>query len=159
MLNVFLLLALAIILLWPAPGQGQVYYDFDQAVYHTCYDGDTCMMSLPGIHPLFGDHISIRLAGIDTPEMKGRCDEESQLARKARDLVRSILSQARVIRLSKASRDKYFRIDARVQADGQDLSEVLIDQGLAVPYDGGTKTKNWCIDAAGHSFQPLSGGQ
>lgn len=72
--NVFALLIILITLFWPAPGYGQVYFDFDQAVYHTCYDGDTCMMSLPGIHPLFGDHIPVRLAGIDTPEMKGQCE-------------------------------------------------------------------------------------
>jgi len=146
--NVSVLLILAISFLWPAPGQAQVYFDFDQAVYHTCYDGDTCMMSLPGIHPLFGDHIPVRLAGIDTPEMKGQCEREKQLARQARDLVRSTLSQARTIYLRKASRDKYFRIDALVLADGQDLSEILITQGLAVPYDGGTKIKDWCLSGA-----------
>ncbi len=142
------LLILLMTLLWPITGQSQVYFDFDQAVYHTCYDGDTCMMSLPGIHPLFGDHISVRLVGIDTPEMKGRCEQEKQLARQARDLVRSTLDHARAIHLRKASRDKYYRIDARVLADGQDLSEILITQGLAVPYDGGTKIKNWCMDGA-----------
>ncbi|MEX5283819.1 MAG: thermonuclease family protein [Nitrospiraceae bacterium] len=107
------------------------------------------MMSLPGIHPLFGDHIPVRLAGIDTPEMKGHCEREKQLARQARDLVRSALSGAGAIHLRKASRDKYFRIDARVMADGQDLSDVLMMQGLAVPYDGGTKTKDWCVEAGG----------
>lgn len=56
--NVSALLPFLIIFLWSIPGHGQVYFDFDQAVYHTCYDVDTCMMSLPGIHPLFGDHIS-----------------------------------------------------------------------------------------------------
>lgn len=132
----------------PAQGHGQVYFDFEQAVYHTCYDGDTCMMSLPGIHPLFGDHIPVRLAGIDTPEMKGQCEREKQLARRARDIVRSALGQAGAIHLRKASRDKYFRIDARVLADGQDLSEILITQGLAVPYDGGTKIKGWCTEGA-----------
>ncbi len=141
----FLLLVLAITLLSPTIAKGQVYFDFDQVVYHTCYDGDTCMMSLPGIHPLFGDHIPVRLAGIDTPEMKGQCEREKNLARKARDLVRSALSQAGTIHLRKASRDKYFRLDARVLADEQDLSEILVRQGLAVPYDGGTKTKNWCV--------------
>ncbi len=45
-----------------------------------------------------------------------------------------------------ASRDKYFRIDARVLADGQDLADLLISQGLAVPYDGGTKTADWCAE-------------
>ena len=155
--NVSLLLVLAIALLWPGVGQGQVYFDFDHAVFHTCYDGDTCMMSLPGIHPLFGDHIPVRLAGIDTPEMKGQCEREKQLARQARDLVRSALSQAGVIQLRKASRDKYFRIDARVVADGQDLSEILIGHGLAVRYDGGTKTKNWCAEAEGDAAGRLGG--
>ncbi len=156
--NVAVLFALAISLLWPALSQGQVYFDFDQAVYHTCYDGDTCMMSLPGIHPLFGDHIPVRLAGIDTPEMKGRCERETQLARQARDLVRSALSRADTIHLRRASRDKYFRIDARVIANGQDLSAVLIERGLAVPYDGGTKSMDWCLEARGDSSERLSGG-
>lgn len=156
--NVFVFLVLAIALLWTAPVHGQVYFDFDHAVYHTCYDGDTCMMSLPGIHPLFGDHIPVRLAGVDTPEMKGHCERESQLARQARDLVRSVLSQAGTIHLRKASRDKYFRIDARVMADGQDLSQILITHGLAVPYDGGTKTKDWCVEAGGDVPGLLGGG-
>lgn len=156
--RVYTLLILAITLLWPTPGQSQVYFDFDQAVYHTCYDGDTCMMSLPGIHPLFGDHIPVRLAGIDTPEMKGQCEREKQLARQARDLIRAALGQAGAITLRKASRDKYFRIDARVLADGQDLSEILLAQGLAVPYDGGTKTKDWCVEAGGEASGLLGGG-
>lgn len=156
--NVAVLFVLAISLLWPALSQGQVYFDFDQAVYHTCYDGDTCMMSLPGIHPLFGDHIPVRLAGIDTPEMKGRCERETQLARQARDLVRSALSRADTIHLRRASRDKYFRIDARVIANGQDLSAVLIERCLAVPYDGGTKSMDWCLEARGDSSERLSGG-
>lgn len=153
--NLFLLLVLVLISLWPVSGESQVYFDFDQAVYHTCYDGDTCMMSLPGIHPLFGDHISVRLAGIDTPEMKGQCEREKQLARQARDLVRSALRQAGTIHLRKASRDKYFRIDARVLADGHDVSEILITEGLAVPYDGGMKTVDWCAQRPGEpSIEP-----
>lgn len=154
-----LLTLTALVCLWSVPSHGQVYFDFDQAVYHTCYDGDTCMMSLPGIHPLFGDHIPVRLAGIDTPEMKGQCEREKQLARQARDLVRSALGQAGTIRLRKASRDKYFRIDAHVMADDRDLSEMLIRQGLAVPYDGGTKNKDWCVDAPGDSYTPFGGRQ
>lgn len=158
MSNVSTFLFLLITVLWSVPGHAQVYFDFDQAVYHTCYDGDTCMMSLPGIHPLFGDHIPVRLAGIDTPEMKGQCEREKQLARQARDLVRLALSGAGAIHLRKASRDKYFRIDARVMADGQDLSQILITHGLAVPYDGGTKTKDWCVEAGGDVPGLLGGG-
>ena len=59
------------------PYKGQ---PFEVAVFHGCYDGDTCTVSLPqGIPALFGDHITVRLAGIDTPEMKGICEEEKAL--------------------------------------------------------------------------------
>jgi micrococcal nuclease len=141
-----LVILIALVLFWPVASEAHTGFEFDQALYHTCYDGDTCMLSLPGVHPLFGDHILVRFAGIDTPEMKGQCERETRLARQARDLVRSILSQAERIKLHKASRDKYFRINARVIADGQDLSEMLVAKGLATPYDGGTKTKDWCAE-------------
>ena len=45
-------------------------FDFNNVQYHRCYDGDTCTFTLPGIHPLFGEKIGIRIAGIDTPEIK-----------------------------------------------------------------------------------------
>ncbi len=45
-----------------------------------------------------------------------------------------------------AERGKYFRIVARVQADGKDIGQSLIDRGMAVEYDGGKKTKEWCVD-------------
>ena len=38
----------------------------------------------------------------------------------------------------------YFRIVADVYADGESIAEVLIGTGMAVRYDGGKKTKNWC---------------
>ncbi len=44
----------------------------------------------------------------------------------------------------KAVRGKYFRIVGRLIADGVDISELLLQEGLAVTYDGDTKTKDWC---------------
>jgi len=29
-------------------------------------------------------------------------------------------------------------------ADGVDISDLLIQRQVAVPYDGGTKVKDWC---------------
>jgi micrococcal nuclease len=43
---------------------------FDHVQFHKCYDGDTCIVSLPGLPDVFGDRISIRLVGIDAPEIK-----------------------------------------------------------------------------------------
>lgn len=127
------------------PVQAQTTWDFGLVTYHTCYDGDTCMISIPGVPPLFGDHIPVRLLGIDTPEIKGQCDEEVALARKARDFARTLLSEAKEVRLVQASRgDKYFRVLGRLVADGQDLSRSLLDAHLAVAYHGGKKTAQWC---------------
>src|SRR5690349_9649717 len=67
-------------------------HPFEVAVFHGCYDGDTCTVSLPeNIPALFGDHITVRLAGIDTPEIKGMCDEEKALAQKARALTQKLM--------------------------------------------------------------------
>ena len=54
--------------------------------------------------------------------------------------------KAQRLELRKMERDKYFRINAHVVADDQDLSLLLIEAGLAVHYDGATKTKDWCAD-------------
>ncbi len=98
------------------------------------------------MHPLFGEKISVRIAGIDTPEIKGKCLKETALAMQARNLVRRMLGQARSIDLLDAERSKYFRIVAKVLADGKDIGQTLIDRGMAVAYDGETKIKEWCAD-------------
>ncbi len=71
------------------------------------------------------------------------------MAKKARDLVRGLLNNAQSITLTiddnpKEVRGKYFRIVGRLIADGVDISDLLIERHLAVPYDGGTKVKDWC---------------
>jgi endonuclease YncB( thermonuclease family) len=131
-------------MLFVSPSLAQTSFEFAQVVYHTCYDGDTCMVSLPGVHPFFGDHILIRVAGIDTPEIKGKCEREILLAKEARNFLREVQGKAYSIQLIKAHRDKYFRINARVLADGIDISELMIDKGYAIRYDGGTKITDWC---------------
>ena len=124
--------------------------NFPNVTYHRCYDGDTCTFTLPGVHLLFGEKISVRIAGIDTPEIKGTCQQETALAMQARNLVRRMLGQAHHIDLLDAERGKYFRIVARVVADGKDVGQTLIDHGIAVKYDGGKKTKDWCADDLSH---------
>lgn len=127
-----------------AVGGEQRYGDIAGATYVRNYDGDTITVDLPGVHPLFGDDITVRISGIDTPEVKGKCARERRLAHKAQALVESRLVKAALITLLDVGRDKYFRINARVEADGADLASALIAARLAVPYDGGTKSHNWC---------------
>jgi len=122
----------------------------------SCYDGDTCRVDLPPsafnddwAYQLFGHNIPIRIEGIDTPEIRGKCQKEKDLAYEARDLVRGLLNNAQTITLTiddnpKEVRGKYFRIVGRLKADGVDISDLLIKRQLAVLYDGGTKGMDWC---------------
>ena len=45
------------------------------------YDGDTFRGNIEGFPAVIGDSMSIRINGIDTPELRGKCDKEKQLAR------------------------------------------------------------------------------
>ena len=81
--------------------------------------------------------------GIDTPEIRGKCQYEKDLALKARDFVRVKLANAKEIKLTNLQRGKYFRVVASVLVDGVSLEQELLDNELAYGYDGGKKL-DWC---------------
>ncbi len=88
--------------------------------------------------------IKVRITGIDAPEMRGRCEGEKQLARRARDFVRAAVASGR-LRLYQIQYEKYAgRVLARVETEaGRDIGRDLLAAGLARPYDGG-KRAGWC---------------
>lgn len=108
------------------------------------YDGDTFRVNIKGYPDLLGYRMSIRVNGVDTPEMRGKCQQEKDLARKAKQITVAALRNGKKIELRNMKRGKYFRIVADVYIDGESLTTKLINSGLAVKYDGGTKTKDWC---------------
>ena len=107
------------------------------------YDGDTFRVNIDSLPPIVGKNIPVRLEGVDTPEINGKCQYEKDLALEARDFVRSKLSNAVEILLNDLQRGKYFRIVAKVYIDGVSLEEELLQNGLAYQYNGGKKF-NWC---------------
>lgn len=109
------------------------------------YDADTITVEIPGVHPLIGEKISVRVLGVDTPEVKGKLPCEKDAARTAKKLVESLLKNAKRIDLTEVGRDKYFRVLANVVVDGKSIKDLLFKNKLAYEYDGGTKEKvNWC---------------
>lgn len=106
-------------------------------------DGDTIVISIPDLPEVFGKKISVRLAGIDTPEMRGKCPSEKGLANRAKDRVEGIIMKGDIISLGNVKRDKYFRLLADVLVDGENVAATLVGEGLAVTYSGGKK-RDWC---------------
>lgn len=107
-------------------------------------DGDTVMVRA---RIWLGQDVetSVRLAGIDTPEKRGKCDAERVAADQAEAFVASKLASDEWITLRDVIADKYGkRVVARmITAKGEDLAALLIANKLAREYSGRTK-QGWC---------------
>lgn len=129
-------------------GNGDCDHDrttFRCVTYVKNYDADTITFNIGNIHPLLGDSISIRVAGVDTPEIRTKDPCEKRVANQAKEFVANLLQNAKRIDLTNIKRGKYFRIVADVELDGVQLSPLLLQHRYAYPYDGGTKLKiDWC---------------
>lgn len=107
------------------------------------YDGDTFFIRQPGCPPVLCERIGVRIAGIDTPEIRGGCPAERLMAERARLVLRKALKDADRIALLRVRKEKYGRLLGDLHVDGINVGQHLIEKGLAVAYDGGKKI-NWC---------------
>ena len=103
------------------------------------YDGDTFKCDLIGLHPLIGKRISIRVFGIDTPEIRTKDLKKKAQGLRSKQFASILLSHAKVIELRQVRRGKYFRIIASVYIDGKDFAAIMISEGYAIPYFGGKR--------------------
>ena len=115
-----------------------------QARYIRNYDGDTVTMIVEPFPNLMLNE-TVRLAGVDTPEIRAGCEREKFLALAAKDRVRQLLI-GRVVSLTVYAKDKYGRWLGKIQADGESVTDILIREGLGRAYDGGTRM-GWCAGA------------
>ena len=107
------------------------------------YDGDTFRANIKDYPKIIGYRVSIRINGIDTPELRGKCKEEIKMARAAKRKTVTLLRGAKHIELRNMKRGKYFRILADVYVDGVSVADELLKGGYAVRYSGGHKI-DWC---------------
>ena len=102
-------------------------------------DGDTIDVTLD-----LGFNVKLhkqrcRLAGIDTPESRTRNLEEKALGLKAKERLKELCIGS--FKIQSLGTGKYGRILAiPYTEDGQDVCEILVNEGHAVEYWGGTKT-------------------
>jgi endonuclease YncB( thermonuclease family) len=85
----------------------------------------------------------IRIADIDTPEIKGRCPYETALAARATDRMAELLAEG-PFELSKVGRDedRYGRKLRIVTRGGRSLGDQLVAEGLARTWSG--RREPWC---------------
>lgn len=109
------------------------------------YDGDTITIAskLPyDTSPMY--RFSVRLNGIDCPEIKTKNENEKKIAIIAKNTLSSMILNKQV-HLKNCTTEKYGRILADVYTDdGINLNELMIHNGLAVNYNGKTKSIPSC---------------
>ena len=109
------------------------------------YDGDTITVIGRVPHNPTIYKFSVRLYGIDCPEMRTHNECEKKIALKAKEYVSQRVS-GHLVTLKETSLDKYGRLLAKVFCqDGGCVNDELVREHLAVEYDGGTKKipDNW----------------
>ena len=89
----------------------------------TCYDGDTCT-SIQGE--------KIRLACIDTPELKGE-KADPVPAKEARDYLNSLVA-GRDVDIMRITKDRYFRTVAELSINGINIQQIMVKKGYAKIY-------------------------
>ena len=105
-------------------------------------DGDTfdCILDLGFDVKLHKQRV--RLAGIDTPESRTRDLAEKKLGLAAKERLKELCCGS--IKVKSLGKGKYGRIlGIPYTEDGKDICKMLVDEGHAVEYHGGTKTKVW----------------
>ena len=118
-----------------------------QPFYYNCtldrvIDGDTI-----DVHIDLGFEVQltkqrVRLAGIDTPESRTRNLEEKKLGLAAKERLKELCGEE--LQLLSLGKGKYGRILGIPHTkEGQDICQILINEGHAVEYWGGKKTKVW----------------
>ena len=117
----------------------------EKGVVIKVYDGDTITIAskLPyPTSPLY--RFSVRLNGIDCPEIKGKDENEKHCAQIAKKEMSDLILN-KVVILKNVQTEKYGRILADVYIGDLQLNKHMIEKRLAVSYDGGTKISpsNW----------------
>lgn len=118
--------------------------DMISTTFRKCRSGDRFNCVVDG-DTFYLNGKAIRIADIDAPETGGaRCPEEAALGSRATTLLAELLSAGPFSLHSFGSRDedRYGRQLRIVMRDGQSVGGMLVDAGLARPWEG--RRRPWC---------------
>lgn len=105
-----------------------------KAIVREVYDGDSCTVGIDLGFGIWMKGQKLRLTGIDTPELRGG---ERHLGLEVRDYMRNlVLGKEVILESAKDKSGKYGRWLATIWLDGININKKLLDEGMALPYDG-----------------------
>lgn len=109
-------------------------------------DGDTVEVDAQVWPDLVVKNISVRVDGIDTPERRGKCEQEKQLAESAKLMMGDLFAPGSVVDLRNVRNGKFAgRVLADVYSDlAGDWAQAITAAGLAVEYYGKGAKADWC---------------
>ena len=102
------------------------------------YDGDTVTIIYENESDNCVYKSSVRIRGIDAPEMRTKNKIEKEVALKAKEEMTNLVYQ-KYIKLENIDYDKYGRILADIYIKNINVSEYMVNKRLGIKYDGGTK--------------------
>tara|TARA_R110002110_G_scaffold39599_3_gene127564 strand:+ start:23443 stop:23991 length:549 start_codon:yes stop_codon:yes gene_type:complete len=103
---------------------------FYKAKVVSVYDGDTCRVDIDAGFGIILKNKTIRLSNIDTAEIRSE-DKEPEI--KARDRLRElVLDKEIILQTMKDRTGKYGRIIGILYLDGNNINDLLVEEGLAV---------------------------
>ena len=91
----------------------------------------------------------IRILNIDAPEsFRSHCECELAAGLRAKERLAALVRSG-TIEIERRGEDRYRRTLARVYVSGRDVGEVLVQEGLALPWRDGPEAKenrirHWC---------------
>lgn len=133
-----------ILLLFPACALPALVHGLYNVTVTAVVDGDTFKAQVH-IFPALTLTTSVRVRGVDTPELKGKCADEKKLAMEAKTFTAGLLEKGGVM-ITNVEQDAYpGRIVADVLVRGESLADKLIIAGLGVPMSK-KREKNWCAN-------------
>ena len=106
------------------------------------YDGDTFRCAIDLGFRIILENQSVRLSAINCPELRTKDKREKALGYEAKEKLIEILDEASEITLQSLGKGKFGRIIGICYADGYNVNDMMVESGLARPYDGG-KRSSW----------------
>ncbi|KGG21385.1 nuclease (SNase-like) protein [Prochlorococcus marinus str. PAC1] len=102
----------------------------------SCYDGDTCTTT---------DGEKIRLACIDTPELRGKKADPIP-AKAAKDYLNDLVAGSTVT-IRRITEDRYGRTVAKLSKGHMNIQEHLVEKGFASIYERYSTQCEWIMNS------------